>query len=157
VEERLGISFSLKCFFFPKNNRWLKRTFLVFAFIFFDYLITLIFCQAPYEEANPYARGFMEGFGIPLGLTLFVLIANLPIYLTLSLDSHIVRFPFKIAIVTETFVDVAFAWFVAGLHFGGATSWFWGAPDLMRQALGMLLYLVMAFLVVKPHKLHYGG
>jgi len=155
--EKLKIQPSLKYFFFPKNNHWLKRTFLVFVFIFFDYFITLIFCQAPYEEANLYARGFMESFGIPLGLTLFVLIANLPIYLALTLDSHIVRFPFKIAIVTEIFVDVVFAWFVAGLHFGGATSWFWYAPDLMRQALGMLLYLSMAFLVVKPHKPHYGG
>jgi len=157
VEKRLGIPLSPKYFFFPKNNHWLKRIFLVFAFIFFDYFVTLIFCQAPYEEANLYARGFMESFGIPLGLTLFVCVANLPIYLTLSLDSYIVRFPFKIAMVTEIFVDAAFAWFVAGLHFSGATSWFWYAPDLTRQALGMLLYLVIAFLVIKPYKPHPGS
>lgn len=157
MEKRLGIPLSLKYFFFPKNNHWLKRIFLVFAFVSFDYFVTLIFCQAPYEEANLYARSFMESFGIPLGLTLFVFAANLPIYLTLSLDSHIARFPFKIGIVTEIFVDAAFAWFVAGLHFGGATSWFWCAPDLMRQALGMLLYLVIAFLVIKPYKPRHGS
>jgi len=97
----------------------------------------------------------MESFGIQLGLTLFVLVANLPIYMTLSLDSHIVRFPFKIGVVTEFFVDVIFAWFVAGLHFSGGTSWFWFAPELMRQSLGFLMYLVMAFLLVKPYKPHY--
>lgn len=155
MEEKLGTGFSLKYFLFPKNNHWLKRIFLIFSFIFFDYFVTLIFCKAPYEEANLYARGIMESFGIPLGLTLFVLMANLPVYMTLSLDSHIVRFPFKTAIITETSVDVIFAWFVAGLHFSGGTSWFWHAPELTRQSLGMLLYLIVAFLLVKPHKTHF--
>jgi len=150
--ERLKIRFGLRYFFLPRNNHWLKRTFLVFAFIFFDYFVTLSFCQAPHQEANLYARAFMESFGVPLGLTLFVFVANTPIYVTLSLDSYFVRLPFKMASIAESFVDVAFAWFVAGLHFSGGTSWFWCAPDLMRQALGMLLYMVMAFLVVKPHK-----
>jgi len=59
----------------------------------------------------------MENFGVPLGLSLFVLVANLPIYITLNLDSHIIRLPFKTAIVTELLVDAMFAWFVAGLHF----------------------------------------
>jgi len=150
--QKLKTQFNLKYLFFPKNNHWLNRTFLVFAFVFFDYFATLIFCQAPHQEANLYARGFMENFGIPLGLTLFVLVANMPIYMTLSLDSYIVRLPFKIGLVTEFFVDIVFAWFIAGLHFSGGTSWFWYAPDLMRQTLGMLLYVVMAFLVVKPYK-----
>lgn len=156
MERKLGLTFGLKCFLLPKNNHWLKRIFLVFAFVFFDYFVTLVFCQAPYEEANLFARGFMEFFGIPLGLTLFVLVANLPIYVTLSLDSHIVRFPFKIAVFAEVFVDVVFAWFVAGLHFSGGTSWFWFAPELMRQSLGTLFYLVFAFLIVKPYRLHSG-
>jgi hypothetical protein len=102
-----------------------------------------------------YARGFMHIFGIPLGLTLFVWVANLPIYMTLSLDSHIVRFPFKIAVVAEVFIDLMFAWFVAGLHFSGGTSWFSDHPQLMRQSLGTLLYLVMALLIIKPHKPHH--
>jgi hypothetical protein len=156
VEKKLEIVPSLKCFFLPRNNHWLKRIFLVFVFIFFDYLVTLVFCQAPCEEANLYARGFMESLGVPLGLTLFVLVANVPIYMSLSLDSHIVRLPFKMAVVTETFVDAVFGWFVAGLHFSGGTSWFWYAPDLARQCLGMVLYLVIAFLLVKPYKPHYG-
>ncbi len=154
--EKLGTVLSLKYFFFPRNNHWLKRIFLVFAFILFDYFSTFVFCQMPYQEANVYVRVFMESFGIQLGLTLFVLVANLPIYMTLSLDSHIVRLPFKIAVVTESFVDVIFAWFVAGLHFSGGTSWFWFAPELMRHTLGFVVYLVMAFLLVKPYKPHYG-
>jgi hypothetical protein len=148
---------SLKHFFLPKNNHWLKRAILVFAFVLFDYSLTLTFCRVPYAEANLYVRAFMENFGISLGLTLFVLAANLPIYITLCLDSHVVKFPSRIAIIIESFVDVVFAWFVAGLHFSGGASWFWYAPDLMRQAFGAFLYLITAFLLVKPHRPRYDG
>lgn len=154
MEKKLGTLLSLKYLFLPKNNHWVKRILLVFAFTFFDYFVTLIFCQAPCQEANLFARGFMESFGIPLGLTLFVLVANMPIYMTLSLDSHIVRFPLKMARAIEFSVDIVFAWFIAGLHFSGGTSWFWHTPELMRQSVGMILYLVMAFLLIKPHKPH---
>lgn len=147
--------FRLKYFFFPKNNHWLKRITLVFSFVLFDYIVTLVLCHTSHEEANVYVRVFMESLGIPLGLTLFVLMANLPIYMSLSLDSHIVRLPYRIGAIAESSVDVAFAWFVAGLHFAGATSWFWQAPGLMRQLLGSFFYLFMAFLIVKPHSPHY--
>lgn len=152
MQSKIGAMLSLKHFFLPKNNHWLKRAILVFAFVLFDYSSTLTFCRVPYEEANPYARVFMENFGVSFGLTLFVLIANLPIYMTLCLDSHVVKFPFRIAVAVESFVDVVFAWFVAGMHFNGGTSWFWYAPDLMRQVFGAFLYLTFAFLLVKPHR-----
>jgi len=152
MQSKVGLRLSPKCFFISKNNHWLKRTAIVFWFIFFDYFLTLIFCQAPYWEANIYARAFMESFGIPFGLTLFVFIANLPIYITLTLDSHIIVLPPKLAMTIESFVDVLFAWFVAGLHFSGGTSWVWQTPDLTRQALGAFLYLLLAFLIIKPHK-----
>ncbi|MGQ9545296.1 MAG: hypothetical protein ACUVQX_05870 [Candidatus Bathycorpusculaceae bacterium] len=128
---------------------------LLFAFIIFDYLVTLAFCHFPQEEANMYARAFMENFGIPFGLTIFVLVANLPIYVILSLDSHVVRLPFKNAEIIEILVDAVFAWFVAGLHFSGGTSWVWYAEDWIRQAFGAFLYLFVAFLIVKPHKQSY--
>jgi len=154
MQSRTDAVFDLKRFLLPKNNHWLRRAALVFAFIFFDYLSTLTFCRAPHEEANLYARVFMENFGIFSGLTLFVLIANMPIYMVLSLDSHIIKLPHKIAIVIEPLVDVLFAWFIAGLHFSGGTSWFWYSQDLLRQASGALLYLAAAFLFVKPHTVH---
>jgi hypothetical protein len=156
VQSKISVALSPKHFLLPRNNHWLKRTVLLFAFILFDYFSTLVLCRAPYEEANLYARTFMENLGVPLGLTLFVLVASFPIYIILSLDSHVVRFPFGIAAATESFVDAVLAWFVAGLHFSGGSSWFWYAPDLMRQAFGALLYLVTAFLLVKPHKPRYG-
>ncbi len=155
MQKRLGIMVSLKHLLLPKNNHWLKRTGLVFAFILFDYLSTLVFCRAPHEEANLYARAFMENTGIFSGLTLFVLVANLPIYMVLSLDSHIIKLPSKISIVIEPLVDVLFAWFIAGLHFSGGTSWFWLRQDSVPQAFGALLYLTLAFLIIKPHKLHH--
>jgi hypothetical protein len=155
MQSKLGTILSSKYLLLPRNSHWLKRTALVFAFILFDYLSTLVFCRAPHEEANLYARIFMENLGIPLGLTMFVLVINLPIYITLSLDSRVIRLPPRTAMVIEPFVDIMFAWFVAGMHFSGGASWFWHSPDLMRQVLGAFLYLVIAFLFVKPHKPRY--
>jgi hypothetical protein len=144
-----------KHFIIPKSNLWLRRIILVFTFILFDYFSTLCFCQKPFEEANLFVRTFMENLGIPLGLTLFVLLANLPIYLALSLDSHIVRLPRRLDRAIELGVDGLFAWFVAGTHFSGGASWFWYAPDFARQALGAFLYIAFALLLVKPHKPRY--
>lgn len=141
---------SLKYLLLPKNNQWLRRTILVFAFIFFDYLSTLVFCRSPHEEANTYARIFMESFGIPLGLTLFVFMINLPIYIILNLDSHVIKIPSNIATFIEAIVDVVFAWFIAGLHFSGGASWFLQVPSLVCQIAGASLYLFMASLFVKP-------
>lgn len=155
MASRLGIVLSPRIFFLPRRNHWLKRAILVFAFIMFDYLSTLAFCRNPNEEANIYTRFFMENLGIPAGLTLFVLVTTLPIYITLSLDSHIVKFSPKSGVIVETFVDFIFAWFVAGLHFGGGVSWFWSALTLSQQVFGALLYLIAAFLFVKPHKPSY--
>jgi len=151
VQNKTGI-LNLKQFFIPRNNHWFRRTVLVFAFISFDYLSTLIFCHVPSEEANVFARSFMENLGIPLGLTIFVLVVNLPVYMMLSLDSHVIKIPSKTAILAESFVDLVFAWFIAGLHFCGGSSWFWCAPSLMRQIFGALLYLVFVFLFITSHK-----
>jgi hypothetical protein len=116
-----------------------------------------MFCHTPHEEANIYARVFMENFGILAGLTLFVLVFNLPIYMTLSLDSHIVKLPSRIAGIFEIFVDAVFAWYVAGLHFSGGASWFWYTPDLIRQSVGAVLYLTIALPLVRPYRPHYGN
>jgi len=153
--EKLGLTISPKHLIFPKNNHWLRRILLVFVFILFDCLSTIILCHDPSKEANVYARVFMKTFGIPAGLTLFVFLANIPIYIVLSMDSHFVRFPTRTAVVAEAFTDFVFAWFIAGLHFSGGTSWFWHSPDIERQFLGMMLYLCAAFTIVKPHKIHY--
>ncbi|MEM0007378.1 MAG: hypothetical protein QXR89_03825 [Candidatus Bathyarchaeia archaeon] len=154
--EELGLSINLKHFILPKNNHWRRRIILAFTFILFDCLSTMLFCRAPSEEANIYARAFMEVFGIPAGLALFVLTANFPIYMVLSLDSHIVKFPANMAMFVELFTDFVFAWFIAGLHFSGGTSWFWRISDIERQFIGMMLYLCVALIFVKPHKPQYG-
>lgn len=131
----------------PRNNFWLKRLFILFAFIFMDYMVTLVLCKSPAEEGNLLARSFMEVYGIPLGLTLFDIFAKLPIYALLCLNSHIVNLPPKLLKIAESVVDFTFAWFIAGLHFNGAASWFWFAPDVLRQASGALLYLLIVLVV----------
>lgn len=134
----------------PKNNAWTKRIILASAFIFFDYASTLAFCRNFQEEANPLARLFMQNLGIFSGLTLFVALINVPIYMTLSVDSHLVKLPSRLATPLGVLVDVAFAWWIGGAHFVGGSSWYWAAPDLVRQVMGALLYLIFAFVMIKP-------
>jgi len=157
MQTKLSLALSIKHLLLPKNNHWLRRAILVFAFTLFDFFSTIMFCHTPHEEANIYARVFMENFGILTGLTLFVLVFNLPIYMTLSLDSHIVKLPSRIAGIFEIFVDAVFAWYVAGLHFSGGASWFWYTPDLIRQSVGAVLYLTIALPLVRPYRPHYGN
>lgn len=128
----------------PKNNEWLRRICLLFAFIMLDYFATLIFCKTPLEEANPHLRMFLENYGIAVGLTIFDFFINLPIYLVLCLDSHLINLPRWLSKIVDPLVDVTLAWFLAGAHFSGATSWFWPAPDLIRQTTGFCIYMVIA-------------
>jgi hypothetical protein len=127
----------------PKNNVWLKRAALLFGFILIDYLATLIFITSPIEEGNLLVRTFMENYGILLGLTIFDLIINIPIYLIICFNSHFVTLPPHLAKIADPIIDVFLAWFVAGYHYSGATSWFWTASHLTRQITGFSIYLAI--------------
>lgn len=154
MQNKADLTLALKWFVLPKKNHWMRRTVLVFSFTLFDYFSTLVFCRAPHEEANILARVFMESLGVPAGLTAFVMLINLPIYMILSLDSHAIRLPARAAVVVGVFVDLIFAWFIAGPHFSGGASWFWFTSDSARQVCGAAMYLCLAFLVVRPrHRL----
>jgi hypothetical protein len=141
------VIFNLR-YFIPRKNIWLKRFMLLLGFIMFDYIVTLAFCNIPVQEANVYARAFMEVFGIPFGLTLFSIITTTPIYLVFSIDSHLVNLPQKITQRMDPIIDFIFAWSVAGAHFNGATSWFWNATTLTRQLVGTMFYLLLASLLL---------
>ena len=132
----------------PKNNIWLKRLCLLFGFILLDYFATLAFCITPMEEANPHLRGFMENYGIFWGLTIFDFLINLPIYLILCFNSHFISLPAQLSKIVEPIIDVFLAWFLAGSHFNGAASWFWTAPDLIRQITGFGIYLFIAMILL---------
>jgi len=127
----------------PKNNLWLKRVCLLFGFILLDYLATLVFINTPIEEGNLLVRTFMENYGILLGLTIFDLLINLPIYLILCFNSHFVTLPHQWSKIIDPVIDVFLAWFVAGYHYSGATSWFWTTPDLIRQTTGFSIYVLI--------------
>jgi len=49
--------------------------------------------------------------------------------------------------IVEPLVDIIFAWFLAGLHFYAATSWFWTVPDILRQVVGAGIYLVIVLAI----------
>ena len=131
----------LRKYLVPKNNLWLKRASLLFGFTLLDYLATLIFITTPLQEGNLFVRAFMENHGILLGLTIFDILINLPIYLILCFNSHFISLPPKMSKIIDPITDVFLAWFVAGHHYNGATSWFWTAPDPIRQLTGFTIYL----------------
>jgi len=135
------------------RNVWVQRTMLLSIFILLDYLVTLFLISYPAEEANAFARSFMEIFGVGLGLSLFCVLINLPIYLILGLlafyseSRRFVALPFA-----TPGLDIMFAWFVAGTHFSGALSWISTGSTLLYQSAGALLYLCALFFVSKKLK-----
>jgi len=128
----------------PKSNVWTKRIALLFAFVIFDYLATVTFCRNPFEEGNSLARMFMINYGIALGLAVFDILINIPVYVILCLDSHLMKLPKSWAKTAEVFIDLALAWFVAGPHFYGALSWMSTASELLSTFLGATTYLLLS-------------
>ena len=137
-------------YFVPCRNIWLKRFIVLLGFIMFDYAATLTFCNTPTQEANIFARAFMKTFGKEFGLTMFNAITTVPLYLIFSVDSHLVKFPPKIARAIDPIVDIIFAWFIAGARFNGATSWFWNPQPIIRQIVGATTYLMFIYLSKIP-------
>lgn len=131
----------------PNNNLWFKRACLLFSFILLDYLATLLFINSPLEEGNLLVRSFMENYGILLGLTIFDILINIPVYLIVCFNSHFVALPSNLSKIVRPIIDVFLAWFVAGYHYSGATSWFWTTSDMMRQLTGFLIYLSITLIV----------
>jgi len=129
----------------PKDV-WLKRTALIFGYIFLDFLVTITFCRTPYMEANPYAKSFMLIYGIVPGLALYDFLLAIPIYAILVFDSHMIEYTQHYKKKTEFIIDAALGWLVAGAHFNGAMSWLWDAPHFIRQAVGFAIYMVIAIL-----------
>ena len=129
--------------FIPEGT-WLGRTILLLGFIFLDFMITASLCKTPLAEANPYARFFMQRYGILEGLIFFNLLATLPIYAVLVFDSHLIKQTQHYRAKAEFAIDIALAWLVAGVRFDGAMSWLWNAPNLLRQATGFAIYLAIA-------------
>ena len=134
-------------YFVPKNNIWLKRAGLLFGFILLDYLCTLLFINTPIQEGNVLVRHFMETYGIFWGLTIFDVLINIPVYLIICMNSHFVQLPTKISRIMDPTIDAFLAWFVAGYHYNGATSWFWAAPGVTRQLTGFIIYFSIVVVV----------
>lgn len=130
------------------RNVWSQRMLLLALFILLDYITTLLLVSYPSEEANVFARSFMDLFGVVIGLTIFSLVVNLPLFLILGLLAY---YPRRLSFAASSFatpgLDIAFAWFVAGAHFSGALSWVMAGPSLLYQITGAVLYLDILFVV----------
>jgi len=129
--------------FFVPNGIWLRRTMILFCFIFLDYLVTIVFCKHPSAEGNIYARAFMQNYGIAAGLAIFDLLMAIPLYFILCVDS-LVNLPKSFSTALELLMDLGLGWLVAGAHFDGAMSWLWGAPGIVGQTIGLIIYELIA-------------
>ena len=131
-------------FFIPRDNVWAKRILLVFMFILFDYVATVIFCVSPSDEGNIMARVFMENYGIAPGLALFDFIINLPVYLLLSFSSHLIILPSKWNKIANSLTDFILALFVANPHFEGGISWIPAIREFPGTVIGAAIYIILA-------------
>lgn len=140
------------------KSLWTMRFFVLLGFVVFDLLSTRCFISGLAEEGNSYARVLMQTFGISAGLILFsVAIAGI-LALILYLSKSIVANRKGTAGLTIVLgLDICFAWFVAGMHFVGGTSWFWLAPEIVRSLMGAGIYLVVFYsiwLAISSRKIH---
>jgi hypothetical protein len=135
------------------RKAWFQKTLILSSFVLVDYIITLMFITHPNEEANVFARSFMDAFGVASGLTIFSLLANLPIFILLGLLTF---YPGHLSLATSPFaklgLDIPLAWFVAGTHFYGAMSWVVNGPGLLYQLTGATLYLDLIFILGLRHR-----
>jgi hypothetical protein len=130
------------------QNTWFQKMLLLSSFILLDYIITLLLISYPGEEANVFARGFMEAFGVTLGLTIFSLLINLPVFMVLGLLAfHPTHLGFGALSFATPGLDIVLAWFVAGTHFSGALSWIVGSSTVLYQLTGAVLYLDILFIL----------
>jgi hypothetical protein len=61
--------------------------------------------------------------------------------------------PPKFSKIAEPLIDVLLAWFVAGYHYSGATSWFWTSPHLIRQITGFSIYILIFTIASQASKI----
>lgn len=121
---------------------WVFRFLILLGFASFDSLTTWASISRLAEEGNLFARAFMQTLGIPLGLTLFYSLIAGFLLLILGLCKLMFTGRTGPAASAAVFIlDVFLAWFVAGAHFVGGTSWFWSTPNLFCNFLGAGIYL----------------
>lgn len=137
------------------RNIWVQRMLLLSLFILLDYLITLLLISYSNEEANVFAKSFMNIFGVAWGLTIFSLLVNSPVFLILGLLAfHSRHLSFTTSFVVTSGLDLAFGWFVAGTHFSGALSWIMNGSSPLYQLTGAALYLDILFLISIKSRQH---
>ena len=97
----------------------------------------------------------MQNYGIAVGLMIFDLLMAIPLYIVLCLDSHLINLPGVFSTVIELLTDLGLGWLVAGAHFDGALSWLWGAPGIIGQTIGLIIYeLVTVPPLIYSKRLH---
>ncbi len=121
---------------------WATRFLILQGFIVFDLSLTWLSISSLAEESNIIARGLMQVIGPWSGLILFSGIITGVLFLVLLFCSHMFDNVNGLVKSAGTIaLDFGLAWFVAGVHFAGGTSWCWLAPQFLRHLIGANIYL----------------
>jgi len=145
---------AVRRFLIPSKD-WRVRVYVLYIFIFQDYVMTGMFCKAFADEANGLLRAFMVYFNsIPAGLLVFAISFYGPVYLVLCLltnyDWERLRSHSLFEFLSERrrpIFDIALGLGVASRHFEGGMSWMLPLSNRLWLALGFIAYLVLVHMV----------
>jgi len=137
-------------FLIPSKD-WHVRVYVLYFFIFQDYVMTGTFCKAFADEGNVLLRAFMVYFNnIQVGLLVFALSFYGPVYAVLcfltNYDWDRLRSLSLFEFLSEyrrPIFDVALGLGVASRHFEGAMSWILPLSNMLWLALGFVAYLTL--------------
>ena len=132
-----------------KKDVWTYRFIILLGFLLFDLTTTLVSISSPSQEGNALARTSMMHFGTHFGLVLFgffiVTFLVIILWFCKFLFSGKDKWTFFVGIFV---VDVSLGWFIAGVHFVGATSWFCFSSEFLRHCLGTSIYFLTLYLLI---------
>jgi hypothetical protein len=122
---------------------WATRFLVLLGFVAFDLSATWLSLSSSAEESNVFARNLMQVLGFSTGLILFSGIVTCALFLILRFCSRMLdNIEGTVKTVGIVTLDFGLAWFVAGAHFVGGTSWFWPVPEMLRHIIGASIYVL---------------
>jgi hypothetical protein len=137
--------------FLVPSRDWRVRVYVLYTFIFLDYILTSAYIDSYTDEGNAVLRAFMTYFdSVTLSLLAFTLAFYGPIYLALchfsNRDWRRTRASGTLELLHEyrrPLYDIFLGLGVAARHFEGGLSWILPLSNRLWLALGFIAYLTL--------------
>ncbi len=141
--------------FLVPSRDWRVRVYVLYSFIFLDYILTSANIDSYADEGNTVLRAFMTYLdNVPLGLLSFTLVFYGPIYLALCHFSNRGGRSTRASGILELLheyrrplFDIFLGLGVAARHFEGGMSWILPLSNRLWLALGFIAYLTLVHFV----------